>query len=171
MGLLSSLFGGKVPDNPVFRALDDLVDAVDAAKKANGTTPECVTNAGAAPQQAADEADGPSGFSWGPTMPAEENQYNYNGSYRDYFMSIFRSEFAGYEITEEVFGKATVITFRSGGQIALVVELLSRTSSHQKRRSDCRRMNIPYLRYYYDYDGWWNTRAYVIQRTRSALNG
>lgn len=171
MGLLSSLFGGKTPDNPVFRALDELVDAADAAKKANASAPQSVTNAQNAPAAFTEEEDGPSGFSWGPKMPDEPNQYNYPGSYRDYFMSIYRSEFADYEITEEIFGKATVLTFRKNGQVALIVELLSRTCGHQMRRRQCRQHNIPYLRYYYDYDGWWNTRAYVIQRTRNALNG
>lgn len=177
MGLLDSLFGGKKPDNAVLSALSDLVDAVDAAKKANAGTnaaPQTEANTGAAPQQQyvpEEEEDGPSGFSWGPKMPAEENQYNFSGTYLDYFRSIFRSDFAEYELSEETFGKATVFTFRKGGQVALVVELLSRSSSNYKRRRDCRNQSIPYLRYYYDYDGWWNTRAYVVQRTRNALNG
>ena len=33
-----------------------------------------------------------SGFSWGDVMPEEENQYNFNGSFMEYFEGIFRAE-------------------------------------------------------------------------------
>ena len=37
-------------------------------------------------------------------------------------------------------------------------------------RKECRAAGVPYLRYYYNYHGWWNTKAYVIERTGKALN-
>lgn len=114
----------------------------------------------------------PSGFSWGPVMPDEENQYNFNGTYKEYFDYVFRSEFPSYHIqsVDVNNGRTTVFTFWEGDKKALVVELLSRKSSVYKLRADCKAEGIPYLRYYYDYDGWWNTREYVKVRTRGALN-
>lgn len=114
-----------------------------------------------------------SGFSWGPVMPAEENQFNYSGTYKEYFSNVFSSEFPSYRIESSDVnnGRATVFTFWDGSRKALVVELLSEKSAAQKLRSDCLKENIPYLRYYYDHHGWWNTRAYVKERTRNALGG
>ncbi len=116
---------------------------------------------------------GPSGFSWGPEMPDEENQYNFNGTYKEYFDNVFRSEFPEYmiESADVNYGRATVFTFWDGGKKALVVELISRKSSVYKLRSDCNTLGIPYLRFYYDYHGWWNTREYVKKRTQNALMG
>ena len=50
------------------------------------------------------------------------------------------------------------------------IAMLGQSSAAYKIRRDCLRQGIPYLRYYYDHEGWWNTRAYVTQRTRAALN-
>ena len=172
MGLFSSLFGGKKPDNPVLGALADLVDnAVDAAKKAADGQAPAADTAPAAPVNAVPEAEGPSGFSWGSVMPAEENQFNSGKRYDDYFMSVYRAEFPGYEITCENLrgGSAAVITFRKDGAVRLIVELLSQSSGAQKIRRECRKSGTPYLRFYYNHDGWWNTRAYVTQRTGNAL--
>ena len=86
------------------------------------------------------------------------------------------AERASKEGTFEVFerqqgygGNTTVYTFTDGGRVVLVVELLSRKSSPVKLRQSCRQQGIPYLRFYYDYEGWWNTRAYVNDRVRKAL--
>ena len=113
------------------------------------------------------------GFSWGPVMPDEPNQYNFNGTYKEYFRDVFSSTYSSYRIEEsEAYnGRGTIFTFWEGDKKALVVELLSRKSSVCKLREDCQKAHIPYLRFYYDYDGWWNTREYVIQRTRVALMG
>lgn len=115
---------------------------------------------------------GPSGFSWGPVMPAEENQYNFNGTYQQYFDSIFLREFSDYMVTMDL-GKYTHLPYYSfikNGKCALVVELFSGKSAAKKLREDCRRAGIPYLRYYIDVEGWWNTKKYVIERTRNALS-
>ncbi|WP_297957900.1 hypothetical protein [uncultured Ruminococcus sp.] len=116
---------------------------------------------------------GKSGFSWGPEMPAEENQFNFNGTYKEYFRDVFMNEFPQYSIVsaDSNNGRATVFTFNLGVKKALVVELLSEKSSAYKLREECKREHIPYLRYYYDHHGWWNTRAYVAERTRKALEG
>lgn len=115
--------------------------------------------------------DEPSGRSWGPVMPAEENQFNFNGSHIEYFEGIFRSEFPQYSIEKVIEGRATVFTFMDGGSKALVVELLNSSSGRTKLRDECRRTRVPYLRYYYDHHGWWNTKSYVIDRTRKAILG
>ena len=112
--------------------------------------------------------------SWGPVMPAEENQYNYPGSYLDYFTGIFETEFSFYQI-ERVIGSGvrpvTVFTFWNDGKEALVVELVSERSDVHRQRNICARRGIPYLRFYYDHDGWWNTRSYVVGRVKDALEG
>ena len=115
--------------------------------------------------------EGASGFSWGPVMPSEENQYNYNGTFSQYFDSIFLREFSCYEIMKNE-GKYTHLPYYSfikNGRCVLMVELFSRRSAANKLRNDCRNAGIPYLRYYIDVDGWWNTKEYVIKRTRDAL--
>ena len=118
-----------------------------------------------------DSEIGPSGFSWGPVMPLDENQYNFSGTYKEYFDHVFRSDFPDYHIesVDVNNGRTTVFTFWNGDRKALVVELLSRKSSVYKLRADCKAEGIPYLRFYYDYHGWWNTREYVKHRTRNAL--
>ena len=115
-----------------------------------------------------------SGDSWGPEMPEEENQFNYDGTYLEYFTEIFKTEFADYTLeieTSEARKPVTVFTFWDGFKKALVVELMPQSSAAQKQRKVCAAEGTPYLRYYYDHDGWWNTRSYVIRRTRAALEG
>lgn len=116
-------------------------------------------------------ANSPSGFSWGEVMPDEENQYNFNGTYKEYFDSIFLSEFRDYQIMCDAakYTGMPVYTFLKNGRKALVVELMKSKSSARQLRNDCQKAGIPYLRYYIDYHGWWNTKRYVITRTRNAL--
>lgn len=122
-------------------------------------------------QQEQKREESPSGFSWGVVMPDEPNQYNYPGTYIQYFEEIFYTTFPGYQIqrNKSPFAQNEVFTFYQNGRSALVVELLSKSSSVTRLRNECRKSGIPYLRYYYNVDGWWNTREYVITRTRSAL--
>lgn len=117
------------------------------------------------------QAAGPSGFSWGPVMPAEENQYNFPGNYVEYFDTILRAEFPAMQIDRESVrhGTATTFTFAQGGAILLVIEVMSETSSAQRIRRDCKERGIQYLRFYYNHQGWWNTKAYVLQRVHEAL--
>ena len=104
-------------------------------------------------------------------MPDEENQYNYPGNYADYFENIFRAEFPQYRLERIVneSWNAVIFTFRDGGREALVVELMSDRSSRQRLRRDCAARGVPYLRFYHNHAGWWNTRSYVVTRTRAAL--
>ena len=104
-------------------------------------------------------------------IPAEENQYNYGGDYKAYFNHVFTEGFPGYGISSESTygGRATVFTFTQGGAVRLKVELLSETSAVQKLRKECASQGIPYLRFYYNHEGWWNTRSYVTERVRKAL--
>ena len=169
MGLFSKLLGdvnrqlARTAANEIVKNVQQQATTPQPAPQQNPSQPYA--------QAAAPEELGPSGFSWGPTMPAEENQYSYKGSYIDYFMNIFRAEFPQYQITckpsENM--QYVLITFNAANRTALVVELLSRKSSPVKLRQSCRQQGIPYLRFYYDYEGWWNTRAYVNDRVRKAL--
>ncbi len=127
------------------------------------------------------------GFSWGDQMPREENQYSYPGEYYDYFAMIFARDFPSLRAEQEArfmgndnravrYGRpqprrrvATVFTLWDGGRKALVVELLSEHAQTAKLRSECERQGIPYLRFYYNHHGWWNTRSYVVERVRQAL--
>ena len=107
-------------------------------------------------------------------MPPEENQYSFNGSYVEYFDKVFREEFPSYRIEHAPAPKgrrATIFTFYNAQGKALVVELMSENSVARMLRQECAAENIPYLRFYYDHQGWWNTRSYVVRRTLAALRG
>lgn len=188
MGLFSKFLGDAADKIDLDKLAKTVADAAEkvagAAEKAVGEVEKAVTDTvGSKPVETRREAPaaqpyvpaGPTasnGLSWGPVMPAEENQFNYGGPYTSYFESIFAAEFPEYRVEREARGpRSTVYTFWRGTERALVVELLSRKSSARKLRSDCGRAGVPYLRYYYDYEGWWNTRSYVVNRTRTALGG
>ena len=118
------------------------------------------------------QTDSPtSGFSWGEDMPAEENQYSFNGDYLAYFDMVFSQEFPQYRITRDSpkKGHNTIYSFWQGERQVLIAELMSDRSEANKVRSACRERGIPYVRFYYDHDGWWNTRSYVTQRARAAM--
>lgn len=119
------------------------------------------------------EEYGPAGRSWGEKMPKEPNQFNSRKPFDKYFREIFLEQFPEYEITEEknVYSNPSIVfTFWKDGRRALVVEVISERTDVHKRRNECRRTGTPYLRYYHDHDGWWNTRSYVIERTKNALS-
>ena len=179
MGLFSNLFGsnGKEIDD-AFKQMKNLAgDIIDDGQFNNSQSRSVAAPASAlAPQYNAAPAqtyveDGPSGDSWGPNMPAEENQFNSSLRYQDYFTKVFTEGFPSYQIDKEDVrnGSAMLFTFSQGGIKKLVVEVISQGSSPYKVRNDCRKQGIAYLRYYYDYDGWWNTKSYVIRRTSKAL--
>ena len=172
MGFLSKLFGAEA-EKTAKGLLNNLSN--EAKKNQNGSLTSSVSSTENNYQNnyqaaAEPEAEGPSGFSWGPKMPAEENQYNYGGNYIDYFREIFNANFSEYRIEQAQEGSTTIFTFYRGDSKALMVELLSKTSGRYRIRKECRANGIPYLRYYYNYQGWWNTKAYVIERTAKALN-
>ena len=191
MGLLSKLLGkaGEEAADRLTGALKDLTDiAADRLQDAAGQAKEKLQDywegtdkengeAAPAPSEAYSAYDDPSryeGLSYGPYMPAEENQFNYPGPYDQYFLNIFREEFPQYEITlsketRPNVREACAITFRYNGGTALMVELLSGRSMRDMLRRSCKSRGIPYLRFYYDHDGWWNTRSYVLGKAHEAL--
>ena len=105
-------------------------------------------------------------------MPAEENQFNSGLKPSEYFDKIYSAEFAEYQIDKVKAGWSdTAYIFNKDGARKLVVELLSDGTQRNKLRNECRAQGVPYLRFYYDHQGWWNTRSYVVRRTLDALNG
>ena len=183
MSLLSKLLGDSKKElAPVLDALkeaaqkagvDSLLNDVQASQT-NAQAPQSAP--AAAPQNVRParrwQTDSPtSGFSWGEDMPAEENQYSFNGDYLAYFDMVFSQEFPQYRITRDSpkKGRNTIYSFWQGERQVLIAELMSDRSEANKVRSACRERGIPYVRFYYDHDGWWNTRSYVATRTRAAL--
>ena len=166
MGLFSKILGGGQ-------------DAEKLEKAAKGFLGDLLSQAGQqqtdrqqAPSAAAGSASlsAESGYSWGKRIPDEPNQYNFGAPFTAYFESIFSSEFSDLRYEKDASsGRNIVYTFFSGAEKALVVELMTERSSANKLRNTCRREGVPYVRFYYDHDGWWNTRAYVIDRISSAL--
>ena len=173
MSLLSKLLSGKKP------SLSDVVDLLQG-KDAQPEKPSHPASAAAQNTWSAPAAnsrpnpvpEGPSGVSWGERMPNEPNQYNYYGTFWEYFEDIFHHEFSEYSVTRKENPRAlSVYTyyFSKGDGTLLVVELLAKRNEVCKVRNDCRKQGIPYLRFYYDVDGWWNTRSYVIDRIHKLL--
>ena len=109
--------------------------------------------------------------SWYDEVPAEECQYNSGMNYLDYFSKIFREDFPEYEVALETIesGRRYKYVFTKAGATALIVELMTEKSEANKFRRDTLRQGIPYLRFYFDHEGWWNTRAYVKERVSNAL--
>ena len=180
MGLFSNLFGdsGKDLDNALSKMknlADNFVDEDEARLRQNKTTaPSGSESLGNNPRPVSVTPvveEGPSGDSWGSVMPSEENQYNSGLNYQAYFSKVFDEAFPSYQIDKEDIrdGRAMSFTFSQGGVKKLVVEVISERSNPYKLRNDCRQQHVPYLRYYYDYNGWWNTKSYVTRRTSKAL--
>ena len=171
MGLLGKLFGDDDLDRKAKGFFNSLVGGQNGGTAQQAPQAQ-QDNYYAQPAQVQPQASySPSGFSWGENMPDEENQYNSGLKYYDYFEKIYREEFPDYVVTREMpRGEGyCLFTFTQGGRVALRVEVLSRTCGVYKVRNDCREQGVGYTRFYHNYYGWWNTRAYVIQRTRSAI--
>jgi len=169
MGFLSKLFGG---DKGAENAAKDLLNGLFGGAGQNQASQQTSSAPSApAPYQEPVHNDSPSGFSWGENMPDEENQFNYNGTFWEYFENIFRSDFSHlrFEKKELNPSKRFVYTFYSGEAIVLVVELMSQSCAAYMYKNDCEKSGIPYRRFYHDHDGWWNTREYVIKRMQDAL--
>ncbi|MBP5749513.1 MAG: hypothetical protein J6X24_01855 [Firmicutes bacterium] len=195
MGLFDKILkevGDKVPDLKLDELAKNVSDAVGTLKteaekfaeenkdtfealktKAEQFAEENKDSIGSVIPNEAEAPKAASGVSWGEEMPDEPNQYNSGMTPIAYFEDIFRTEFAEYELAEEAgWGgpdRSWIIRFRKGGEDKLAVELLPARSEAVKFREKCRKQGLPYLRYYTDYEGWWNTRSYVISRTRAAL--
>lgn len=168
MSLLSKLFGGAANE-----AQKQLKNALKQAEQLR-------TPGGAQPQRASDHRErlhaGSAAVdpSYWDTMPDEECQYSYPGPYADYFEHLFREEFPGYTLERQVRvnsagNERTIFRFYREQRPALTVELMTERSSATSIRTRCAQAGIPYLRFYYDHRGWWNTRSYVTGRVRAAL--
>lgn len=172
MSIIEKLFGKKVVQN-INNALQNAANQINGGQKPEQPAQPQQHGGmtiGATVPHYEPAQDGPSGDSWGPNMPAEPNQFNYSGTWFEYFNEVFREEFPTYRIvSDRPREKYAMFTFYRGEQVALVVELLAQSSAAEKVRRDCRRAGTPYLRYYYDHEGWWNTRSYVTRRTSAAL--
>lgn len=167
MSLLSKIFGGdKDAEKAAKELLSGLFGYVQTGQAASAG-PEVSAADSPTPQRS--QSSAPSG------VPTEENQYNFNGTYEQYFEHVFGEDFPAYGFEKtyiDDYGKHRVIyTFYSGNAKALVIELMTESSEAVKLRNDCIKAGIPYLRFYYDHEGWWNTRSYVVKRMRDALNG
>lgn len=176
MSFLSKLLGGdKNAEKEIKNLLNGLFGNQQQGQPAAPKEETPAEPAEPAPSPQPAESASRSGFSWGDEMPAEENQYNYNGTYEQYFEHVFAEDFPAYRFEKSYiddYGKHRVIyTFYSGAVKVLVIELMTESSEAVKFRNDCIKAGVPYLRFYYDHEGWWNTRAYVVERMRYALNG
>ena len=179
MGLFSNLFGnsGKDLDNALNQMKNLADDILDDGQINNQPNQSSAPAFNAEPLRESEQMDssfieeGESGDSWGPKMPAEPNQFNSGLSYQDYFSKVFGESFPDYQVNREAhkLGKATLYTFYLAGVKKLVVEVTSCSVYRYKVAKDCRAEGVPYLRYYYDYDGWWNTASYVTRRTARVL--
>ncbi|MBR0159164.1 MAG: hypothetical protein IJM24_08795 [Clostridia bacterium] len=177
MSFLSKLFGG---DKDAEKTARDLLKGLfgENAKKDDKPEekpeePAQENNTSAPADNGSDAASsGPSGDSWGDDMPAEENQYNYNGHFTAYFENIFNTEFAAYRYEKAVLyeDRRIVYYFYSGDAKVLAVELMTDKSDARKFRNDCRKAGLAYVRFYFNHPGWWNTRSYVVRRIKEALN-
>ena len=157
-----------------FSFLGALAGAAKAgAEKQESAAVQTAAQAEAAVGEAGQEEVTAPGQSWGPTMPAEENQYNFPGTPVQYFEKILAEDFPACRLEKEepADSKATVFTLWQGEQRAAVIELLNKNSVRNKLRRDCREAGIPYTRFYYDAPGWWNTRVYVKERITKAMAG
>lgn len=174
MGLFNKLLDGLgVDPKKVEKVMGDIVDG---AKNAVSEVKNAVADATAegAENRASFSDDSESGDSWGDAMPAEPNQYNFNGNYIQYFENIFGTEFKAFRYDrEDVRGtRRTVYTFYSAVQTkVLILELMPESASSGRIRKAAAAEGVPYLRFYFNHHGWWNTRSYVVRRMTDAING
>ncbi|MBO4229474.1 MAG: hypothetical protein J5938_03885 [Clostridia bacterium] len=174
MGFLSKLLGGNASEGK--KAVESFLQGLmDGVGKQDSNASAGAQTAGKPEEDktvfSSSVSDSPCGDSWGERMPDEPNQFNSGLSYPDYFEKIFREEFPSFECTKEFQkgGKRVVFFLRSAGKTALVAEILPQSSASKKLRENCHAQGTPYLRFYYDHEGWWNTRSYVVRRVREAM--
>ena len=168
MGILDKLFGAiKTVAEQANAEIENAANSLEnaAAEFEEAVEDECI-GLDESMQQSEQGEDG-----YWDNIPTRENQYNSGLNYREYFELIFRENFPEYDLgLEEAANRpATIVTFTKAGAKALVVELMSERSSAKMLRWRCENEGVPYLRFYYDHWGWWNTREYVVKRVKEAL--
>ena len=158
MGFLSDLF-------------KKVKEGIDEAEKFVGVDVDGQTSSAQEYAPAPEQANSSETGSYYDRMPAEECQYNFNGTYVEYFAKIFREDFPEYEASYERASNrdAVIFTLKKDGATSLVCELLSENSVAKKVRADCKAAGIPYVRFYFNHEGWWNARSYVVDRIKSVL--
>ncbi len=175
MSLLSKLFGDNKTAESAFDFMKNAAkEVVETAEKLQKEKSVFVSQESAQKEKIDEAFVSPTvhaGDSWGKQMPAEENQFNYNGTYTEYFEHIFSEEFPSVQFTASQGMNAAnpIYSFFSNGKKVLIVELKSESSSAQRFRIAAEKEGVPYLRFYYDHSGWWNTRSYVVGRMRKIL--
>ncbi len=173
MGLFNKLLDGLgVDPKKVEKVMGDIVDgAKNAASEVRGAVNDAAAEGRESTGSFFNGAK--SGDSWGEQMPAEPNQYNFNGDYLQYFENIFGTEFARYSIDRMADqgqgSRRWIYNFYNGTVKVLVIELMPESSTAKRTRTAAAREGVPYLRFYYNHRGWWNTRSYVVRRIKTAL--
>lgn len=170
MSFISKLFGYADKLSNLEEDLSGSLNNVSGNNNSKLQPQQSIDNTPAA-QQAAPAGGNP--LPWGDTMPSEENQFSFNGSYYEYFDKVFKEAFPSFEITyAPVPNRHTgsmAFTFAQGGAKRLVVDVMSERCSSKAFERECRKNGIPYLRFYYDHHGWWNTKSYVVNRVSGVL--
>ena len=179
MSLLSDLLGKKSEKDlknlfgDVEKKLKDAVGEgfKDGLKDNSAPKPAAKPAAPAAPAQ--ETVEERSDALWGEIMPKDENQFSFNGTYKEYFEKIFTEEFPEYRflLSHPKYYSSDIYTFSQGGDKKLVIELMQKRCEAQALRRETQREGIPYLRFYTDCSdiGWWNARTYVTGKIREAL--
>ena len=169
MGLFSKLVGDNKEAKAALGFLKGVVeDAVGEAAKFAGEAK--------APSETANQngtADNRSAVgSRYDSVPAEENQYNFSGTWMQYFEKVLNEDWSEYEIRQEEGSdrRCPLFVFYDGGKKALVIEMKTERSSAQRIKRQCAAEGVPYLRFYYDHEGWWNTRSYIRARISRTLS-
>ena len=167
MGIFSKLLGSDANAQKAEKAAKDLLGGIMNSLNEQANKRQQNDSVSERPARSYDD-DADSVWD---VMPSEPNQYNYQGSFTQYFESIFATELSGYTVEKNAAPnlKRVIYTFYNDGRRALVIELMSDSCSAKKVREDCRAAGVPYLRFYIDHQGWWNTRTYVAGRIRNAI--
>ena len=178
MGLFSKILGGSNGDKSPLDMLKNAAEnALNEVEKAAETVQKSFAENGTSFRETAqsepvrrDPQPKAYGSPWN-LIPAEENQYNFNGTWLQYFDKVFREDFPAYSVQQEPGrdSRSPLFVFYQNGIKRLVIEMKSERSSSQAIRRRCEAEGMPYLRFYYDHDGWWNVRSYVTGRVRAAL--
>lgn len=172
MSFLSKLFGG---DKNAEKAAKDILNGLfaEANKNQNNQQTQKKEETKPQPQQQQQQQAYEPESEW-EAIPNEECQYNYSGSFEQYFEHVFAEDFPAYRtekayVNKPDYKKRVAYTFYNGAAKVLVVELMPESCEAKKFREDVKRSGVSYLRFYYDHEGWWNTRAYVTGRIRAIL--
>ena len=173
MSFLSKLFGG---DKNAEKAAKDILNGLFAEankNQNNNQQQQKKEETKPAQEQQQQQTYDPELSEW-EQIPNEECQYNYSGSFEQYFENIFAADFPAYRTEKSYVNKPdckkrVAYTFYNGAAKVLVVELMSESCEAKKFREDVKRSGVSYLRFYYDHEGWWNKRSYVTSRIRAIL--